>query len=64
MRVDLQLGSVQGGKAPQDVLGRFVHVVPALVVREVVSEGPQWQFLGENINLVQKQNDRGAQKPA
>lgn len=64
MRVDTETRAVCLREPPQDVLGGLVDIGAAGVLREVVDQGYFRQLLLEHVDLVQEENDRGAEEPS
>jgi len=54
---------VERDKTMEEIIASHVVVVATLIVREVISKGRMREFLGEEIDLVQEQDDGGLDKP-
>ncbi|KAI3493002.1 hypothetical protein L1887_42377 [Cichorium endivia] len=64
MRIDAEPRAVRLREAPENVLGRLVDVRSATVFGKVLGERLLGDLLLENVNLVEKEDDRGAQEPS
>lgn len=57
------MGPVDLVKAPEEVLGGAVDIVPTRVVWEVVAQGRAAELLSEKVDLVQEEDDAGPDEP-
>lgn len=65
MGINLLRGSrlVEGNEAVEQVVACCIVIVTTIVVREIVTEGRVYQFLLEQVDLVQEEDDRGLDEP-